>query len=140
MFSNHSEQVDLQIDDFACPPPALLTCPPNKLRQDIFVVFTFAFRFARMRFDTLRRIDGTRHQNIGTQVVKTFPLIRGHFTQIIERGFGGTETASIGLRFFAVAFANKNHRSVFGLLQQWEQRTGQTHRCHGINTVLVDPF
>ena len=110
MFSNHSEQVYLQIDDFACPPPALLACPPNKLRQDIFVVFTFAFRFARMRFDTLLRIDGTRNQNIGTQVVKTFPLIRSHFTQIIERGFGGTKTAPIGLRFFAVAFADKNRK------------------------------
>ena len=93
-----------------------------------------------MRFDTLRRIDSTRHQNIGTQVVKTFPLVRSHFTQIIKRGFRSSETAPIGLRFFAVAFADKNHRSVFGLLQQWEQRTGQAHRCNGIDTVLVDPF
>ena len=126
-----------KINDFAATPPALFTCPPNKLGQYVFVVFTFALRFAGMGFDALRRINRTGDQNIGTQVFKAFPFVGGNFTQIIQCGFGCTETAPVSFRGFAVAFADEDDGRVGRLLQQRKQRAGQKKKRRKLSTSLM---
>ena len=130
----------LEVHNLAAAPFAFLTCPPHKLRQYVGIVFTFAFRLARMGLDALRRVNRTRNQNIGAQVVKTFPLVGSDFAQIIQRGFRRAEPSPISLGIFAMTFPDKNYRGIGRCFEQRQHRACQTHRRDGVDPVLVDPF
>ena len=131
---------DLEVNDFAAPPFAFGTCPPDKCGQHVPVAFAFAFGFTRMRFDALGGIDGARNQDIGAKVAKAFPFIGGNFAQIVQCGFLFAETAPVGFGCFAVAFADEDNGCVRRLFQQGKEGAGQPHRGDGVDTVLVDPF
>ena len=130
----------LQINDFPRAAFAFFACPPDKLRQDVVIIFAFGARFARMGLNPLRRVDRAGNEDIGAQVGEAFPFVGGDFAQIVQRGFRGAETAPIGLGRFAVAFAHEDNRSVGRGFEHRGERAGQAHRRDGVDAVLVDPF
>ena len=134
-----SSAAALQENRFAAAAAAFAAQPVDEGGHDFGEVAALAFGFAGVGFFPLRGVDRAGNQDVGAQVGEAAPFVGDAEGEVVEGSFRCAEAAPVGLRRFAVAFADEDDGGVFRLHQQGGEGTGESHGGDGVDAVLFDP-